>query len=176
MELGTCEGRKVGVFVGDVGVVVGTKVGTRVGLTLYEQQRGVVGDVGQLLEAYGPDTTPGGHIGEQYPAVIIGSVQVKMGADVGTNDGIAVGLVGFIVNVGIAVDGVAVGNVGNMVGFIEGNLEGEMVGASVGLTLYAQHNAVVGPAVGQLLAGYAIDDTPPGQAGEQYPVITAGVG
>lgn len=72
--MGSCEGRTVGDIVGAVGLDVGVTVGVILGLALYAQHRVGDGDI-QLLVAYGALLIPGGQVAEQYPAVIVGSVQ-----------------------------------------------------------------------------------------------------
>ena len=54
-------GARLGLAVGPMDGVVVT--GCIVGVALYAQQRG--NDERQLFVAYGPDTTPGGHVREQ---------------------------------------------------------------------------------------------------------------
>ena len=62
------------------GVDTTFEVGADVGLALYAQQSGEVADTEpQVLESYGPNATPDGQVGEQYPAEIpfCASVQVS---------------------------------------------------------------------------------------------------
>lgn len=82
--LGELEGLHVGLEGVSVGSVVGmvdgimVVVGEMVGLALYAQHFGEVGDRAQLFVGYGPATTPGGQVDEQYPALTVGLVHVAV--------------------------------------------------------------------------------------------------